>query len=161
MILPTIISISEDAISAVPRELKEASFALGATHFQTVRKIIIPAAAAGIAAAVVLAVARAVGETMAVLMVAGNTPFSINFSLIYNIYPILDQLKYIFGETFLSPVYPMTAVIAAEVGESAWGSTHYQALLAIGFVLFIITYIINYFAELIIFQFSKKVKRRF
>lgn len=161
MILPTIISISEDAISAVPREFKEASFALGATHFQTVRKVILPAAAAGIAAAVVLAIARAIGETMAVLMIAGSSPFTILYPNYFPFLPILDKFGFYFKELFLDPIMPMTATIAAEIGETSWGSTHYQALLAIGFVLFIITYIINYLAEITIFRFSKKVKRRF
>ncbi|MBS7267287.1 MAG: phosphate ABC transporter permease subunit PstC [Candidatus Freyarchaeota archaeon] len=160
MILPTIISVSEDAISAVPREFKEASFALGATHFQTVRKVILPAAAAGIAAAVVLAVARAIGETMAVLMIAGNSPFTVLYPNYFPLLPVLDKFGFYFKELFLDPIMPMTATIAAEIGETSWGSTHYQALLAVGFVLFIITYIINYIAEVTIFRFSKKVKRR-
>ncbi|GEM_PF-52597 len=161
MILPTIISISEDAISAVPREFKEASFALGATHFQTVRKVILPAASAGIAAAVVLAVARAIGETMAVLMIAGNSAFTMLYPNYFPLLPVLDKFGFYLKELFLDPVMPMTATIAAEIGETSWGSTHYQALLAIGFVLFIITYIINSIAEITILRFSKKVKRRF
>jgi phosphate transport system permease protein len=165
MILPTIISISEDAISAVPSDIKEASFALGATHFQTVRRVILPSAAAGIAASVVLAVGRAVGETMAVLMVSGNAPFSFmpstsNYLLWYYLQSAPDQIWQVIAHVFLVPVYPMTAVIASEIFETTWGSTQYQALLALGFVLFAITYIINFSAERIIFRFSRKFKRR-
>jgi len=160
MILPTIISVSEDAIAAVPREFKEASYALGATKFQTIRKVVLPAAAAGIAAAIVLAVARAVGETMAVLMVTGNTPFSITYPMEYFLYGLPDKVVHFLREVFLSPVYPMTAAIALEVGESAWGGTHFQALLGIGFVLFVITYVINSLAEYTILRFSARMKRR-
>jgi phosphate transport system permease protein len=95
-----------------------------------------------------------VGETMAVLMVAGNVPFSLPWN--YYLLPIQNQI----GKIFLSPVYPMTATIAVEIGEAGWGSSQYQALIAIGFVLFIITYIINFAAERIIFRFSRKLKRR-
>jgi phosphate transport system permease protein len=161
MLLPTIVSVSEDAISAVPGELKEASFALGATHFQTVRKVIVPAAAAGIAAAIVLAIGRAVGETMAVLMVAGNVPFSFAIPWYYYLMPISNQVTGVLGQLFLRPVYPMTATIASLIMEAPWGGSEYQALIAIGFVLFVITYIINFASERIIFRFSKKLKRGF
>jgi phosphate ABC transporter permease protein PstC len=123
MILPTIISISEDAIVAVPREFKEASLALGATRWETMRRVTLPAARSGVTVGVMLGLGRAVGETMAVLMATGNSPI-VTLSL-------------------LSSVETMTAVIAIEMGEVVFGSLHYHALFAIGLLLFIITFGIN------------------
>ncbi len=140
MILPTIVSISEDAISSVPQSYKEASFALGATHFQTVRKVLLPAAISGITASIILAVGRALGETMAVLMVCGG---------VANIPPLSLEL-------FFTSVKPMTAAIAAEMGETAVGTLHYSALFGVGLVLFIITYIVNFVADTINTRFKKK-----
>jgi phosphate transport system permease protein len=130
MILPTIVSVSEDAISAVPRHLKEGSLALGANEFQTIWKVVLPAALSGIVAAIVLAFGRAIGETMAVLMVTGGSP--------------------IIPESYLSPVRVMTASIAAEMGEAVQGSTHYHALFALGMILFVITFAVNNLSRRII-----------
>jgi phosphate transport system permease protein len=130
MILPTIISISEDVITSLPREFREASLALGATKWQTIRMVLLPAALSGIVAAIMLGLGRAVGETMAVLMVAGNSrsmPTSI-----------------------FDPVRPMTANIAIEIKEVVKGSLHYQALFAIGLVLFIMTFLVNLLSDIII-----------
>nr|MDO8082318.1 phosphate ABC transporter permease subunit PstC [Candidatus Freyarchaeota archaeon] len=143
MILPTIVTISEDAISAVPKEYKEASLALGATHFQTVWKVLLPAAISGITASIILAVGRALGETMAVLMVCGG---------VANMPPLSLQM-------FFTSVKPMTAAIAAEMGETAVGSVHYSALFGVGLVLFGITYLVNFIADLINSRFKKKFGR--
>lgn len=143
MIIPTIISISEDAISAVPKEYKEASLALGATHFQTVWRVLLPAAISGITASIILAIGRAFGETMALLMVCGG---------VANIPPISLQM-------FFTSVKPMTAAIAAELGETAVGSVHYSALFGVGLVLFGITYLVNFIADLINSRFKKKFGR--
>ncbi|MEM3466727.1 MAG: phosphate ABC transporter permease subunit PstC [Candidatus Jordarchaeales archaeon] len=160
MILPTIVSVSEDAISSIPKELSEASYALGAKKFQTVFKVVLPAAATGVAASIILAVARALGETMAVLMLTGNTPFLLDIPPEFIFYGGLEKVSLYLKEIFLSPVYPMTSAIALEVGESSWNSMHYQSLLGIGFVLFVMTYLINSTAEYIILRSSKlKVKR--
>ncbi|MTI82211.1 MAG: phosphate ABC transporter permease subunit PstC [Firmicutes bacterium] len=121
MILPTVINISEDSIRAVPREYKEGSFALGATHWQTIKKVILPAARSGILTAVVLGMGRAIGETMAVILVAGNA----------TIVPgsILDMVR------------TLTAHIAIEMGYAA--GEHQQALFATGVVLFVVIMILN------------------
>jgi len=129
MALPTIITISEDALRSVPRAMREASLALGANHWQTIYKVIIPYAISGITAAVVLGIGRAIGETMAVLMVTGNSA--------------------IIPHTLLEPLRTIPATIAAELGEAPKGGTHYQALFLLGCVLFIITLIINLSVEYI------------
>jgi phosphate transport system permease protein len=126
MALPTIISVSEDAISSVPREFKEGSLAIGATRWQTISKVIVPAALSGIAAAIILGIGRAVGETMAVLMVAGNA--AIIPDPIWNV---------------LSPVRTLTATLGIEMGEVAIGSDHYHALFGLAIVLLVITLIVN------------------
>lgn len=127
MSLPTIISISEDALYAVPKEYRDGALAIGATQWQTIWRVVLPAASSGLVTAVMLGIGRAIGETMAVMMVTGNAA---------NIPP--------FGlGMFFQPVRTMTATIAAEMGEVAQGSPHYHALFAIGIVLFIITFIIN------------------
>jgi len=127
MALPTIISISEDAINAVPKRLRHASLALGATKWETTIKTVVPAASSGIIAAVLLGLGRVVGETMAVLMITGNSP------------------RIVFS--WLQPVRTITATIAAEMGETVQGGLHYSALFAIGLILFIITFIINLIAD--------------
>jgi len=127
MILPTIITVSEDAITAVPRDYKEASLAIGATSWETVRRVTLPAAKSGITIGVMLGVGRAVGETMAVLMATGNSPVI-----------TLDILR---------SVQTMTATIAIEMGEVVFGSPHYHALFAVGLVLFLITFAINLVAD--------------
>jgi phosphate transport system permease protein len=127
MAMPTIVSIAEDAIRSVPRDYREGSLALGTTHLQTIRHVILPAARSGIVAAVMLGIGRAIGETMTVLMVTGGAA-QITGSL-------------------LKPVRTMTATIAAEMGETAQGSDHYYALFAVGAVLFLITFAINLIAD--------------
>jgi phosphate transport system permease protein len=129
MALPTIITLSEDAIRAVPRELKEASFALGANHWQSIVRVLLPYSKSGVAAACILGVGRAIGETMAVLMVTGNAA--------------------VIPTTFLEPVRTITATIASELGEAPQGGIHYEALFVLGSILFIITFLINLTSELI------------
>jgi len=129
MALPTIITVAEDAMRTVPRAMKEASLALGATHWQTIYKVIIPYAKSGITSAAVLGIGRAIGETMAVLMVTGNAA--------------------VIPHTLLEPVRTIPATIAAELGEVSAGSGHYQALFMLGVILFIITMIISISIEFI------------
>ncbi|MFH1856752.1 MAG: phosphate ABC transporter permease subunit PstC [Candidatus Omnitrophota bacterium] len=127
MAMPTIVSIAEDAITSVPKRYKEAALALGATHWQTIYRVIVPAAASGIVASVMLGIGRVIGETMAVMMVTGNAariPTSI-----------------------VQPVRTLTATIAAEMGETVQGSSHYFALFTIGIVLFLITFVVNLVAD--------------
>jgi len=127
MSLPTIISISEDAINAVPIRYRHASLALGATKWETTYKVVVPAASSGIMASIMLGLGRIVGETMTVLMLTGNSP------------------RIVFS--WLQPVRTITATIAAEMGETVQGGLHYSALFALGLVLFIITFLINLIAE--------------
>ncbi len=136
MALPTIISISEDALNAVPRAYKEASLALGANRWQTLVRVKIPAALSGIIAAVMLGMGRAIGETMTVLMATGNAPA--------------------FPSGFLSSIRTMTANIAIELGEVPYHTTHYYALFAIGLVLFIITFIVNLISDVVLHKFQEK-----
>lgn len=128
MALPTIISISEDALVGVPRTYREAAYGLGATRWQTLWRIILPAASSGILAAVMLGIGRVVGETMVVLMVTGNAP--------------------VIPKSILQPLRTLTATIAGEMGETVGGSEHYFALFAVGLVLFAITFTINFVADL-------------
>lgn len=127
MSIPTICSVSEDAIYSVPSELKEASLGLGATHWQTIAKVILPASLSGISTAVILGMSRAIGETMVVLMIAGGAA----------LIPI----------SIFDPVRPMPASIAAEMAEAPFQSDHYHALFATGMVLFIFTLFFNMIAE--------------
>lgn len=127
MSVPTICSVSEDAIYAVPRELKEASLALGATHFETIAKVVLPASLSGISTAVMLGMSRAIGETMVVLMVAGGAAMIPN--------------------SIFSPVRPMPSSIAAEMAEASFRGNHYRALFAIGIVLFLFTLAFNLIAS--------------
>jgi len=126
MALPTIVSVSEDAISAVPREYKEGSLAIGATRWQTISRVLVPAALSGIAAAIILGIGRAVGETMAVMMVAGNA--AIIPDPVWNI---------------LSPLRTLTGTLGIEMGEVPIGSAHYNALFGVAVVLLVITLVIN------------------
>ena len=123
MILPIIISISEDAIESVPQEYKEGSFALGATHWQTMRKVVLPSASSGITASVILGMGRAIGETMAVVLVLGN----------------VEMIPH----SILNPTEALTSVILLEMGETPVGGTHYQALFAVGIILFVIVTALN------------------
>ena len=127
MALPTIITVSEDALRTTPRAMKEASLALGASQWQTIRKIIVPYAASGITAAAILGIGRAIGETMAALMVTGNSA--------------------IMPHSLLQPVRTIPATIAAELGEAPFGGLHFKALFALGCILFVITLIINLLVE--------------
>ena len=129
MALPTIITVAEDAMRGTPRAMREASLALGATDWQTVYKVIIPYSISGISAAVVLGIGRAIGETMAVLMVTGNAA--------------------VIPASLFDPVRTIPATIAAELGEAPSGGSHYQALFMLGCILFVITMIISVTAETI------------
>ena len=133
MAIPTIVSISEDALRNVPVALRDSSLALGATRWQTIIRVIVPAARSGLIAASLLGLARAIGETMTVLMVTGNAAV---------------MPRALLG--FLRPIRTMTATIAAEMGEAAHGSNHYHALFAIGLVLFVITFLINTVADVVV-----------
>ena len=124
MAMPTIVSIAEDALTAVPSAYREASLALGATRWQTIYRVTVPSAASGILGAVMLGVGRAIGETMAVMMITGNAA--------------------VIPRSLLQPVRTLTATIAAEMGETVQQSPHYFALFAIGIVLFVITFLINF-----------------
>ena len=123
MALPTIITVSEDAIRNTPRAMKEASLALGANRWQTIHRVVIPYSASGISAAAILGIGRAIGETMAVLMVTGNAA--------------------VMPHSLLQPVRTIPATIAAELGEAPNGGVHYKALFALGCILFIMTMLIN------------------
>jgi phosphate transport system permease protein len=136
MALPTIITISEDAINAVPREYKDGALALGATHWQTLFRVVIHGALPGIIAAAMLGIGRVFGETMAVMMVTGNAA--------------------VIPHTLFEPVRTLTATIAAEMGEAAKGSPHYFALFAVGIVLFIISFAINLTADMLLNRGKKR-----
>ncbi len=137
MALPTIITVAEDSIRNVPRAVKEASLALGATQWQTIRRVVLPYSVSGIMAAVVLGIGRAIGETMAVLMVTGNSA--------------------IIPHGLLEPVRTIPATIAAELGEAPNGGVHYEALFLLGCILFVITLIISITAEMMA---AKKPKQQ-
>ncbi|MCD7936390.1 MAG: phosphate ABC transporter permease subunit PstC [Tannerellaceae bacterium] len=129
MALPTIITVAEDSMRTTPRAMKEASLALGATQWQTIYKVIIPYSISGITSAVVLGIGRAIGETMAVLMVTGNAA--------------------VIPTSFFEPVRTIPATIAAELGEAPAGGAHYEALFLLGAVLFLITLILSISVEYI------------
>ena len=135
MALPTIVSIAEDALDAVPKSYRDAGLAMGATQWQTIWRVVVPAARSGVVTAVMLGMGRAIGETMAVMMVTGNAA----------------RLPLGLADLF-RPLRTMTATVAAEMGEVAQGSTHYHALFGIGIILFIITFIINAAAAATIFK---------
>ena len=137
MATPTVCSIAEDALSYVPMTFREASFAVGANRWQTLIRVVIPAAGSGISTAIILGMSRAIGETMTVLMVAG--------------------VSAVIPRSFFEPVRPMTAAIAAEMGEAPMGSDHYHALFAIALVLFLITFVFNIIAEVISRRFRIKL----
>ena len=131
MALPTIISITEDALYAVPKSYRDGALAIGATQWQTIWRVVLPAARSGIVIAIMLGIGRAIGETMAVMMVTGNAANIPVFGL----------------EALFQPVRTMTATIAAEMGEVAQGSDHYHVLFGIGIVLFLITLAVNSLAS--------------
>lgn len=129
MIVPTVTSITEDAVTSVPKEIKEASYALGANKWETIVMVVVPSAKSGILTAVILGLGRAIGETMTVLMVAGGAAT--------------------IPRSLFQPVRTLTATIAAEMGEAPVGSAHYHALFAIGLILFLITLSLNILANCI------------
>jgi phosphate transport system permease protein len=135
MALPTIVTISEDAINAVPKSHREASLALGANKWETLFKVIIPAASPGLIAAVMLGLGRALGETMTVLMATGNAAA--------------------IPKGFLDSVRTITATIAIEMGEVPYQTTHYFALFAIAALLFLITLVVNFIGEYFANRFRK------
>ena len=136
VIIPVIASLTEDALHSIPNDLRMAAYGLGSTKWQTISKVILPAAFSGVSASIILGFGRAIGETMIVLMAAGNA-------------------ANITSNIFLS-VRTMTATIAAEMGEVSQGSDHYFSLFFIGIVLFTITFILNLIAEIIINKMRKK-----
>lgn len=135
MSLPTIISLSEDALRAVPKTYKEASLALGANDWQTLIRVLVPSALSGIIASIMLGMGRAIGETMTVLMATGNAP-----ALTFN---------------FLDAIQTMTATIAIELGEVPYNTTHYYALFVIGLVLFIMTFVVNLISDIILQKYQQ------
>ncbi|HEX3074014.1 MAG TPA: phosphate ABC transporter permease subunit PstC, partial [Ignavibacteriales bacterium] len=138
VIIPVIASLTEDALRSIPNELRMASYGLGATKWQTISRVIAPAAISGISASIILGFGRAIGETMIVLMATGNA-------------------ANITADVFRS-VRTMTATIAAEMGEVSHQSDHYYALFFLGVALFTITFILNLIAEVIINKMRKKIK---
>ena len=139
MSLPTIISIAEDALYAVPKEYRDGALAIGATQWQGVWRVVLPAARPGLVIAVMLGVGRAIGETMAVMMVTGNAP-------------VLPQGL----NLFFTPVRTMTATIASEMGEVANGSEHYQVLFLIGILLFVVSLAVIIAASAVSLQSKKR-----
>lgn len=140
--VPTVVSVAEDALDAVPRSYREGAWALGATRWQTIWRVTLPAARSGVLTAVMLGIGRAIGETMTVMMVTGNAP-------VMALSP---------GSLF-SPVRTMTATIAAEMGEVANGSVHYHVLFFIGMVLFLISLAVNIAASSVVFRSKKRAER--
>ncbi len=130
MALPTIITLAEDAITAVPRHYRHASLALGGTRWQTIWKVTIPAAFSGITAAAMLGMGRAIGETMTVLMVTGNMVAR--------------------PESFLDSVRTLSAGVAIDIGDVVFNSTHFHALFVVGLLLFMITFAVNLLADILI-----------
>ncbi len=137
-VLPIVITIAEDALRAVPKELRDASFALGATKWQTIWGTVIPAAISGISAALILGFGRALGETMIVVMATGNAA--------------------LVTENIFSSVRTMTANIAAELGAVAQGSEHYYALFVVGSVLFTLTFFINLVSEIVLNRMRRSLR---
>lgn len=142
MALPTIVSVAEDALDAVPRSYRDAALAMGATRWQTIWRVTLPAARNGVFTAIMLGIGRAIGETMTVLMVTGNAarlPLELN--------------------AFFLPVRTMTATIAAEMGEVAQGSTHYHVLFTIGLLLFVISFIVNLAGASVVLRQKRRQER--
>ena len=137
--IPTIVSVAEDALDAVPKEYRDGALALGGTKWQTIWTVTLPAARSGVLTATMLGVARSIGETMTVMMVTGNAPV------------LADNWR-----IFFMPVRTMTATIAAEMGEVASGSVHYHVLFLIGIVLFTISLIVNVLASYYVYRTSSR-----
>jgi len=133
--IPIQVTISEEAMNSVPRSLREASYALGATKWETIRRVVVPSALSGIIASIVLALGRAIGETMAVLMATGNAP-QFTFDL-------------------LRSMQTMTAALANEIPEAASGSIQFQGLFAVGLVLFIFTFAVNSIADVVLARYRE------
>jgi phosphate transport system permease protein len=142
MAVPTLVSVAEDALDAVPKSYRDAALALGATQWQTIWRVTLPAARSGVLTAVMLGVGRAIGETMTVMMVTGNAA---------RLPTGLDAL--------FRPVRTMTATIATEMGEVANGSTHYHVLFMVGIVLFLVSLAINVIASAVLLQRRKRAER--
>jgi phosphate transport system permease protein len=140
MAVPTIFTLTEDAINNVPRSFKEASFALGATRLQTIWRIILPASLSGVISAVLLGFGRVIGETMVVLLCAGNR---------IAIPPLSSGLAIVF-----QPVHTMTGIIAQELGEVEQGGIHWHALFTVGLLLFLISLVVNYLAQRVVRRFK-------
>ena len=140
--IPTIVSIAEDALDAVPKSYREGALAIGATAWQTIWRVTLPAARSGVLTAVMLGIGRALGETMAVMMVTGNAPV---MATRWN--------------SLFMPARTMTATIAAEMGEVANGSVHYHVLFLIGLVLFLISLAVNVTASTVVFRQKKRAER--
>lgn len=142
MALPTIVSVAEDALDAVPKTYRDGALALGVTRWQMIWRVVVPAARSGIVTASMLGIGRAIGETMTVMMVTGNAG------------------RIPRGPAdLLMPVRTMTATIAAEMGEVAQGSTHYHVLFAIGISLFLITFLVNVVAAAVVFRQAQRSER--
>ncbi|MDQ8179740.1 phosphate ABC transporter permease subunit PstC [Pelagicoccus sp. SDUM812005] len=140
MAIPTIFTLAEDAINNVPKAFKEASLAMGATRLQTTMRIIVPTSLSGIISAILLGFGRVIGETMVVLLCAGNR------------IEIPDFTNGV--ATFFEPVHTMTGIIAQELGEVVNGSIHYRALFMVGMVLFLLSLLINYLAQKIVLKYQ-------
>jgi len=140
--IPTIVSVAEDALDAVPKTYRDAALAMGATKWQTIWRVTLPAARSGVLTAVMLGIGRAIGETMTVMMVTGNAPV------------LPTGLSALF-----KPTRTMTATIAAEMGEVANGSVHYHALFLIGISLFLISLVVNLAAASVVFRQKKRAER--
>jgi len=140
--IPTVVSIAEDALDAVPKSYRDAALALGATEWQTIWRVTLPAARSGVLTAIMLGVGRSIGETMTVMMVTGNAPV----------------MPKGLGALF-APARTMTATIAAEMGEVASGSVHYHVLFFIGMVLFLISLAVNITASAVVFRQRSRQER--
>jgi phosphate transport system permease protein len=140
MALPTIVSVAEDALDAVPKSYRDGALALGATKWQTIWRVTLPAARSGVLTAVMLGLGRAIGETMAVMMVTGNAA----------------QMRW---DGLFFPVRTMTATIAAEMGEVPGGSTHYHVLFLVAILLFLISFLVNIIASSMLFRAKKRAER--
>jgi phosphate transport system permease protein len=143
MAVPTIFTLAEDALRNVPRGFKEASYALGANRLQTIMRVLVPASLSGIVSAILLGLGRVIGETMVVLLCAGNRIAIPDFT---------QGLG-----AFFQPVHTMTGIIAQEMGEVVRGSIHYRALFMVGLVLFAITLVINYGAQKLVARYRMSI----
>jgi phosphate transport system permease protein len=140
MSLPTIVSVAEDALDAVPKSYRDGALALGATKWQTIWRVTLPAAKSGVLTAIMLGLGRAIGETMAVMMVTGNAA----------------QMRW---DGLFYPIRTMTATIAAEMGEVARGTPYYHVLFLIGIILFLISFLVNILASSMLFRAKKRAER--